>query len=77
MDCHDSVKHDGERETLAEFRSMYWTQGARNTVRKILHSCRLCRFLNSRAYVYPRIPDLPKIRLRDDYAFSGIGADYM
>ena len=29
LDCHESVKHDGERETLAEFRSMYWTEGGK------------------------------------------------
>ena len=77
LDCHESVHHDGERETLAEFRSMYWTKGGKNVVKSILKLCQLCKCLNSRTYEYPRMPCLPKIRLRDDYAFSGIGADYM
>ena len=46
-------------------------------VRSLVRKCRLCRIINSRAYSYPVTPDLPKLRLRDDYAFSGIGCDYI
>ena len=41
-----------------------------------MHKCVLCRYLNSRPYAYPKSPDLPKARLRDDHAFSATGVDH-
>ena len=32
--------------------------------------------MNSRPYNYPVSPDLPSVRLNDDFSFSGIGVDY-
>ena len=77
LDCHSYVKHNGYRSTLEEFRSRYWCRNIRTTVRSLVRKCRLCRIMNSRAYTYPNTPDLPQLRLRDDYAFSGVGCDYI
>ena len=70
------MKHDGVKETLTEFRSKYWVTKSRSFVQKILYKCVLCRYLNSRPYVYPKCPDLPKTMLKDDYAFSATGVDH-
>ena len=69
--CHEEVKHNGVRETLSEFRGRYWV------TRKRFCRCRRCKLFNSRAYRYPKSPDLPKVRLRDDYPFSGTWVDYL
>ena len=37
----------------------------------------MCRRFNGRPYAYTVSPDLPKLRVNIDYAFSGVGIDYM
>ena len=46
-------------------------------MKRILFRCILCRYLNSRSFSYPRAPDLPKTRLKDDKAFPATGVDHM
>lgn len=75
-DCHDRVWHNGPKETRTEFQSEYWvTQGYR-FVNKILYRCVLCRFLNSRAYNYPKSPELPDLPFNDVNAFNVTGVDH-
>ena len=40
--CHEIVKHEGTRETLAEFQATYWATQSKSLVKKILFRCRLC-----------------------------------
>ena len=75
--CHDIVKHDGLRETLAEIQSRFWITQSKGLVKRILFRCRICRQLNSRSFSYPKTPSLPKARLKDDTAFSATGVDHM
>ena len=75
LDCHERVKHNGVRETLVEFQSQYWVTRGKSFVKKILYRCTLCRYLNSRLYSYPKSPQLPNLRLQDDYAFAATGID--
>ena len=46
-------------------------------MKSILYRCVVCRRLNVRPYSYPKTPNLPNIRLRDDTPFSGTGIDYL
>ena len=75
-ECHENVKHNGIRETVAEFHSKFWVTRGRSCVKKILFTCVRCRYLNSRPYPYSPMPVLPKCRLRDDHAFSAVGIDH-
>ena len=75
-DCHIRVKHNGVRETLIEFQSQYWVTRSKSFVKKILNKCVLCKFLNSRQYSYPKSPELPDIRFKDDRAFAVTGIDH-
>ena len=49
----------------------------KNYVKNILFYCTVCRRFNGRPYGYPVSPDLTKLRVNIDYAFSGVGIDYM
>ena len=77
IDSHTKVLHNGVRQTLTELRSSYWIPKVKSFVKKILYHCTVCRRFNSRSYDYPKSPNLPSIRLRDDVAFSGTGVDYL
>ena len=75
-DCHDRVWHNGPKETRTEFQSDYWVTQCYRFVSKILYRCVLCRFLNSRAYNYPKSPELPELRFNDVNAFNVTGVDH-
>ena len=53
------VKHNGVKETLNNIRQEFWIIRGRNVVRKIVHSCVLCRRLEGKSYSYPQQPPLP------------------
>ena len=76
LEKHTLVKHNGERQTLAEVRRNYWIPRGKSFVKHVLLPCRKCKEFNSRPYSYPDTPNLPRLRLRDDVPFSGTGVDY-
>ena len=76
-DAHNRIKYLGERQTLVESRSYYWIPRGKSFVKKVLHRCITSKRFNSRPYLYPKSPNLPKVRLNEDNAFSGAGIDYL
>ena len=68
--------HNGVAETLVQLRSKYWVVKGRQTVKKILSKCVVCKKLEGRPYGVPPTPQLPEFRLSDDFAFSSIGVDF-
>ena len=50
----------GLKETLTEVRSKYWIQKGRQTVKKELLGCNICRRFQGRSYPVPELPDLPE-----------------
>ena len=75
-DAYLKVKHNGERQTLAEVRNEYWIPRGKSLVKQILKQCITCRKLNAQPCNYPQLPNLPSVRLNEDNCFSGIGVDY-
>ena len=47
-DAHLRVLHNGVKETLTELRSQYWLLKGRQFVRKMIHSCTVCKKLEGR-----------------------------
>ena len=45
LNCHESVKHNGVRETLTEVPSNYWIIKRRQTVKNLLSKCIVCKKL--------------------------------
>ena len=74
---HRNVKHNGVRQTLAEFRSQFWVTQGKSFVKKILNRCVVCKRFNTRPYNYPKAPDLPNERVSNEVPFSFTGVDYL
>ena len=73
-ECHERVHHNGIKEPLTEFR--FWVVKGRQFIRKIIHSCVLCRHLEGKSYNPPDSPPLPKSRVAEDPPFACTGVDF-
>ena len=49
----------------------------RSFIKKIIHSCTICKNLNSRPYEYPNQCDLPEFRFDDTHPFASTGVDVL
>ena len=75
-DCHFRVMHSGTKATLTELRSRYWIISGRQTVRKLLYGCTVCRRYQGKPYSSPEAPPLPSFRVQEALPFSVSGIDY-
>ena len=75
-DCHERVFHSLVRATLAELRARFWVTKARQFVKKILHSCLLCRKLEGKPYCPPPTGQLPEYRVKKSDPFANVGIDF-
>ena len=77
-DCHEDVMNNGLKETLTQSRSRYWIPKGRQTVRRVIYRCVICRSLRAegKAYAAPPPPDLPEFRVQQDFAFTNRGVDF-
>ena len=73
---HELVLHNGVKETLNEIRNKFWITQGRNFIKRIIFKCSICRRFEGPAYKYPDVPDLPSIRLCNDFPFKNTGVDY-
>ena len=76
LHCHESVMHNGVKETLNQLRMEFWIPKVRNLILKIIKKCFLCRRYEGKTYSYPDVPPLPSSRVNDDYVFKYTGIDY-
>ena len=74
--CHETVYHDGAKETLAEFRSNYWISKGRQRVKTLLKKCYLCKLLEGMSYPAPTTSDLPEFRLDGGRTYRYTGVDF-
>ena len=74
--CHESVMHDGVKETLTELRSKFWLVKGRQVVKKFLHGCVTCRRHEGKPYQAPPPPPLPEFRVKAAPAFTFTGLDH-
>ena len=75
-ECHEKVKHNGVRETLAQFRSKFWVVRARSLIRKVIYQCVVCRKLEGQSYGMPPPPPLPHYRVNEAQPFQHTGLDF-
>ena len=74
--AHQSVFHNGVKETLAQLRAKHWIVRGRQIVKKVVGKCNICRRLEGLAYGDPKISQLPKGRVEGGQAFNCIGIDF-
>ncbi|KAI4874288.1 hypothetical protein NFI96_026210, partial [Prochilodus magdalenae] len=72
---HDKVRHQGRAFTEGAVRTAgFWIVGAKNCIKRILHSCVTCLKLRGRA-VEQKMADLPADRLSMEPPFTYVGLD--
>ena len=73
---HDRVKHSGINATLTALRERYWVLRGRETVKKVVRHCVVCRRYEASPCKSSRFADLPSTRVSDDPPFTHIGLDF-
>ena len=74
--CHETVGHNGVKDTLTQLRDKYWLVKGRQVIKKLIKDCVVCRKLEGQGYFKPPIPSLPELRLKDDFEFSHCGCEF-
>ena len=74
--AHNRVLHSGAKETLTEVRSKYWVVKGRAMVKRVVHSCVICRRFEGLPYQAPPPPPLPSFRVNEQPPFTYTGVDY-
>ena len=75
-DCHERVMHNGIGDTLTELRARFWVTRGRQTVRKVVSKCSVCKKIQGLSYKAPQPPPLPEYRVSDEFAFTQVGVDF-
>ena len=75
-EAHVRVLHNGVKETLTELRSKFWVVKGRSLVKRVIHSCVICRRHEGRPYHTPLPPPLPSYRVEQSPPFSYTGVDF-
>ena len=65
-DVHNRVKHNGTRDTLTTTRERYWILRGRETVKRILRKCVVCKKAEATPFQVQPAPDLPPSRVSED-----------
>ena len=77
QDQHRRCKHLGVGTTLTELRERgYWIPCGRQVVKRVLRECITCKKLNTLAFDYPKMTNLPKERVSLIKPFSNTAIDY-
>ena len=73
---HESIHHQGVRDTLNLIREQYWILKGRETVKRIIRRCVVCKRFEGKPFPTPPVPDLPSNRVDDSPPFSNTGVDF-
>ena len=73
---HEKVCHAGVESTLNELRLKYWVIRGRQTVRKIINPCVVCKKVQGKVLRPPPPPSLPEYRVCAEYPFQVTGFDF-
>ncbi|CAB3995387.1 Hypothetical predicted protein, partial [Paramuricea clavata] len=73
---HNQIMHSGVRDTLTTLRERFWILRGRETIKKIIRHCVVCRKCEGGHFKSQPTPDLPAIRVSDDPPFTHVGLDF-
>ena len=75
MDCRRQLLHSGLAATLVKVRQKFWIPAGRNTVKRTLAHCNLCKRWTAKPFQLPPMPDLSATRVVAKSAFFHVGID--
>ncbi|XP_028417780.1 uncharacterized protein LOC114542425 [Dendronephthya gigantea] len=70
------VKHNGIKDTLTNVRERYWIIRGRESVKKLIRSCKVCCKFEGAPYNGVSYADLPSERVPEDPPFTHVGLDF-
>ena len=73
---HESVKHNGIRDTLTTLQERFWVLRGRESVKNFIRKCVICQRLEGTPYSSPSQADLPSDRVSEDPPFTHVGLDF-
>ena len=73
---HEKYLHAGVTSTLTAIRQSYWIPDARQSIRKLLRHCVICRKTEGKPYQTPDPPPLVKCRVQETQPFEVTGVDF-
>ena len=75
-EIHDSVAHSGVRMTLSVVRERYWILRGKESVKRMVRNCVLCKWFSERAFDTAPSLSLPEFRTDEGPPFVYIGLDF-
>ena len=76
LQCHEDVHHCGLESTLNKVRCVYWVIKGRQTVKKIISKCVICKVIQGKTLLPPSTAKLPNFRVYFEFPFENAGLDY-
>ena len=76
LKSHEDVYHSGVDSTLNFIRLDFWIIRGRQTVKKLLKSCFIWKFVHGKTMVPPETPALPTFRVHCCHSFEKVGVDF-
>ncbi|PIC11432.1 hypothetical protein B9Z55_029091 [Caenorhabditis nigoni] len=76
MDSHNSLLHQGPKDTIRDINQRYWIPKLTALARRIRKKCVTCKKRHGRPYTYPFATELPSIRTQTCRPFQHDGLDY-
>ena len=75
LDCHKLLGHTGVNSILTELRTRCWVTQGRQSVKKVIHDCVICRRYQCKPYRGPPPPPLPLMRVetKPPFSYTGVG----
>ena len=73
---HYRVKHNGVYDTLVALRERYWILRGRQSVKRIMKACVICKRMEGPPYPVQVSADLPTCRVSDDPPFTHVVLDF-
>ena len=76
LEHHNSVHHNGIRDTLNSVREKYWIVRGREVVKRVIRPCIVCKRIEGKPFGTPIKPQLPLSRVSDAPPFANTGIDF-
>ncbi len=74
--AHARQMHGGVCETLSEIRMRFWIPKGRQTVKKMIKDCRICKRFSSKLMKSQKVGQLPEFRVKKSKPFQTTGIDF-
>lgn len=75
-DAHESVKHNGIRDTLTTLRERFWILRGREAVKQFIWKCVICRRYKGTPFKSQPSAEMPSERVSEDPPFTHVGLDF-